>query len=553
MQKDDQKGGKFYFKWPWNVVVYVILVFLLRIFSIPVILLIMAWNKKQQPEGPEEGYCLQRTRRRLARLVWAALFLLIGIACGTVFMVQVTGDRSGWEAMDYVTLAVAGVIGLGGIAGGLYEGYTDLRDAFFPERSRLAQSIRSQLPYPEEAPGVKELFSMVDQDIKDNGQWFDRVAVGKEWVLGDDASYIPRIRAVFGRDEVVHHHSNGRTQTRRIVELYILDDRRQVQVTSLRNPNELPALLDCLKLRAPGAVFCSYQEYPNYCGKSDEEWDALERDYRRRQGQRAAQAVSASPLPIQNMVLTLPDGSVTSRITPELVQKTLFQSVEQGSGVFFLTPGQPVSAEGRSFTELACTAIDCTDWEDWSDEEPSPIELVLKQAPEQAGQPPQNGFLLETDVKQAQDILLTWLRGQAPSLTCWQPVPLYIPQPAQGQGQEAPPARLALTTAQGANREHRFFTREDVEVVAGGLVDGSYRMADLLLTGGYLWIQVITGDKTDGRCTVTATRADPDKLRFFRTRCTHRRAAAWLLDYYDGTFRPQGKEWKDVTKQVLKK
>ena len=44
---------------------------------------------------------------------------------------------------------------------------------------------------------MKELFAIVDKDIRENGQWFDKVAVGKEWVLGDMASYIPRIRVFF--------------------------------------------------------------------------------------------------------------------------------------------------------------------------------------------------------------------------------------------------------------------------------------------------------------------------------------------------------------------
>lgn len=284
-------NGVRWLHWPWNLVIYILLLAVLRLFAIPVILLLMAWQRKQQPEGPEEGYCLQRTRRRLARLIWAALFLIIGIACGAVFICQLQSGRSGWELEDYVTWIAAGVIAAAGIGMGLYEGYTDIRDAFFPEKSRLAHSIRSQLPYPEEAPDIKELFAMVDRDIRENGQWFDRVAVGQEWVLGDDASYIPRIRVVFGRDEVKRHRSGKRTQTVRIVELYILDDRRQVQMTGLRNPNELKALLDCLRLRTPEALFRPYSEYLDYCSKSEEEWEILLQDFRRKKEQREAERV----------------------------------------------------------------------------------------------------------------------------------------------------------------------------------------------------------------------------------------------------------------------
>lgn len=286
-----KKSKGFYLRWPWNLVAYIILVILLRILAVPVILMIMSWNKKQQPNGPEEGYCLQRTRRRLARLVWAALFLFIGIAVTVVFISKIQEGKSGWEIMDYVVLVIAGAVGLGSIIAGLYEGYTDIRDALFPAKSRLARSIRSQLPYPDESLDVHELFAMVDRDIQENGQWFDRVAVGKEWVFGDDVTAISRIRAVFGRDETIRRYINGRTQTSRVIELYILDDRQQMQMTGLRNPSELEPLLTCLRLRAPDALFLPYSQYSDYCGKSEDEWDNLNREFRIRKGQRESEAL----------------------------------------------------------------------------------------------------------------------------------------------------------------------------------------------------------------------------------------------------------------------
>uniref|UniRef100_UPI004056C055 small multi-drug export protein n=1 Tax=Agathobacter sp. TaxID=2021311 RepID=UPI004056C055 len=317
-----KKSKRFYLRWPWNLVVYVILVILLRILAVPVILLIMAWNKKQQPDGPEEGYCLQRTRRRLARLVWAALFLFIGIAVTAVFVFQVQADKSGWEIMDYVVLVISGGVGLGGIIAGLYEGYTDIRDALFPARSRLAKSIRSQLPSPDEGLDVRELFAMVDRDIQENGQWFDRVAVGREWVFGDDVTAISRIRAVFGRDEIIRRYVNGRTQRTRVIELYILDDRQQLQMTGLRNPSELESLLTCLKLRAPDALFLPYSQYLDYCGKSEDEWADLNREFRIRKGQRELEDFQPGghfSQQVQNMVLTRGDGSATSRVSPEVL------------------------------------------------------------------------------------------------------------------------------------------------------------------------------------------------------------------------------------------
>ena len=81
-------------------------------------------------------------------------------------------------------------------------------------------------------------------------------------------------------------------------------------------------------------------------------------------------------------------------------------------------------------------------------------------------------------------------------------------------------------------------------------MDGTYREVELTHSVGYLWIRVAAGDRTDGRCTVEATRPDADTLRFFRTRMTARQAAAWLLGYPTGEYLPGGGDWKDYTKQV---
>lgn len=533
MQEEKQRSGKFYLKWPWNLIVSILLLLLLRVFAIPVILLLMAWNKKQQPDGPEEGYCLQRTRRRLARLVWAALFLVIGLACGAVFVVQVTGDKSGWDAMDYATLAVAGVIGLGGIAGGLYEGYTDLRDAFWPEKSRLAQSIRSQLPYPDEAPGVKELFAMVDRDIQENGQWFDRVAVGREWVLGDDASAIARIRAVFGRDEVRHHRHNGRTQTTRIIELYILDDRRQVQVTALRDPKELEPLLNCLRLRAPEALFRPYKEYLDYCGRSEEEWQALERDFQRRRAQRDQQAENQARAAAQSnpdFIFTDLQGRRTSRFSAETIRAQLRDLRAQGQR-FTLEPVEPIPAGSLGLlVRMECGVTDTG----------TTLIAVLRQ--------PDGTFrarALPSGAEAALPILTALSEGkQLPDLSVWQPL-----QAVSGQSQPAQPRRkLTLTDRTGVTRDYASITRRDVELAGDGLTDGKY--SAVLLSDGARYLYLRAGTREDGRVTVNAGCPGPDGLRVFETKCTDRQARVWLLELADGQFAPGFSHWKDITRQL---
>lgn len=288
----DQGNGRSRLKWPWNWVICGVFVvgagyFIGYLWSALLAALFLWWQRKRHPgEAPQEGWCLDRTRKRLGRLLWSALYLLLAAGCGVVFFMGLEEEKT--EVSDWAVWIVSGGAFLLFSGCFLYETYTDLRDALFPAKSRLAKSIRSQLPYPDEAPPVEELFAMVDRDIEANGQWFDRVAIGKEWVLGDDVSAISRIRGVFARDEIKVSHSGGRRQSARVVELYIVDDRKQVQITDLRNPNELQMAVTCLRLRAPEARFGGYESLSAFTGQSEEEWQAMDRDFRRRRDRRLA-------------------------------------------------------------------------------------------------------------------------------------------------------------------------------------------------------------------------------------------------------------------------
>ena len=290
MELKETSKKRFYLKWPWNVIVYVLLVVVLRIFAIPLILLIMWWNRRQQPDGPEEGYCLQRTRGRLKELILAAIFAVGGGLAIWFFAVAQTMPYEVERLKEDLSFGyyLIPVLGGGAILVGLFLAYRSLRDALCPEKSALAQSIRNQLAYPDEAPPVKELFAMVDQDLKQNGQWCGKLGVGKEWVLGDEVSFIPRIRGVFSREERHTSHSGGRTRVTYIYEVWIVDDRRQRQVTSLKSRQELEEAIDCLRRQAPAAVFGLYdsKEYRDLVyAEDDMEQYAQERAYQQRKAE----------------------------------------------------------------------------------------------------------------------------------------------------------------------------------------------------------------------------------------------------------------------------
>lgn len=551
---------RFYLKWPWNVLVYVLLALVLNILSIPVILALNAWNKKQQPDGPEEGYCLQRTRRRLSCLLWALLLLFLAVVFLGVFFYQLPMEKSDWDTSDTVIFYISAPVGLLFAAACVYMAYIGIRDAFFPEKSALAKSIRAQLPRPEEAPPVKELFAMVDQDIQKNGIWFDRIAVGREWVFGDEVSLLSRIRAIFDRDEIVSRGSGKNRHHTRVIELYILDDRKHAQISTLRHPKELSMLIDCLKLRAPDALFLPYRQYHSYLSMSDDEWGEVEREYCERKTRREIQtARTAQTHENQSMTLSTTFAGVTSRVTADLIRQTLQDAVElaqyQDEAFFDLTPSRPFERDGVRYSLMQCAVFGSQ-----LDENREPVEglwiyLVLVPVPGPDGKPVRNSMELSCTQEQAEHILLDWLQEEVPDLRNWAEIDLSGMQvqytKRQDSAQSYPP-KLLLVSASGAAQSHQRFTREDVEVGAEGIMDGSYRQVDLTLPGGYLWIRVIAGDRTDDRCTVTATRADADKLRFFTTKCAARQAASWLVDYYDGSFRPGGSDWKDTTRKMTK-
>ena len=516
-------------------------------------------RQNQQHIMPKDGWCRQRTRGRLSLLLWAALFLALAVMFIGVFFYLLPMDRTYWDTGDYALFYASCPVGLAFSAACVYAAYTGVRDAFFPGKSRLAKSIRAQLPFPDEAPPVGELFAMVDNDIRDNGLWFDNVAVGSEWVLGEAVSRISRIRAVFGRDEIQSRHTGNTTTTTRILQIYIIDDRRQVQVSDLKHPDELPMLLDCLKLRAPDALFKPYAQFVNYNSLDDGEWDAVERDYRNRKARRASKAVQAGQQTEQNMVLTLHDGSVTSRVTADLIRRTLRDAIrqaqEQDECFFNLTPGRPPERDRVRWSEMQCAVFGSQLDENRNRTYGLWIYLVLAPVSGPEGKPVRNSVELSCTPEQAETVLLAWLRGEVPDLRNWREIDLSGAREytkPQTPSKSYPP-KLVLFSASGAGQGHENFTREDVEVGADGIVDGEYRQVDLTLPGGYLWFQVKTGDKTDGRCTVTATRPDGAVLRYYTAKCTHRQAAAWLLDYYDGKLLPGGTDWKDVTKKMAGK
>lgn len=534
-----EKKGSF-LRWPWNVVIYVLLFLVLRIFAIPVILILMWVQRKNNPHGEEEGFCLSRTRKRITWLIWAAVMLLLAAALGAVFVMGMGQDRTYWETMDYVTLVVSG----GGAAVfallALWLGYVAVRDSFFPDKSALAQSIRSQLPYPDEAPPVGELFAMVDRDLKENAQWFDEMGIGREWVLGELASRIDRIRGIFVVDKMVRHHSGKRTTTNHVMQLVLIDDRGQKNITDFKKSQELRAAADCLALRAPEARRGGDDDWGSFLNMDESEREAFEREFRQKQALRASEAAQREAMGggAQDMILKRRNGEVTSRVSESLVEEQFRRCLDGEETGFELTPTRPIEAEGRTLRSLNCFVQ--------TGEGSGPQILLLLELASKPGE--ENlGLAKAMDRQEALNVLTAWLRREVPGLADWDLRRVYGAGPAQTPvSQRQSYAKLSLVYASGAAENHTTFTREDVQVAAEGIVDGTYQIVDLTHPEGYLWIRVTAGDKSDGRCTVEAAKPGGPELEFYMAKMPPREAAAWLTAYPQRL--PEGGDWKKVKK-----
>ena len=321
----------------------------------------------------------------------------------------------------------------------------------------------------------------------------------------------------------------------------LIDNRWQKSVTTFRDPGDLRAAADCLALRVPDARRGKNDQYANFLQMDESQQEEFERDFRQKQSRRSsAQVLQESMNGPQDMILKLPNGEVTSRVSVSLAENTLRRCLDGEEAGFELIPTRPIERKNRAFRSLSCRV--------WREAEDSPeVELAL------TGEEEGSALVLSTDGRQAEDIMRKWLRREVPELTGWRPQRVYAaPEPSRPQARGSH-AKLSLLYASGAAENHATFTKEDIQLAAEGIVDGTYQLVDLTHPNGYLWIRVTAGDRNDARCTVEATRPGGPELEFYMTKMPPRRAAEWLRGYPGGWYLPGGPEWKNITKQMKKR
>ncbi len=506
-------------------------------------------DEKQALKG---SFCLKKTRGRILLLYISFLFIAAGIVCIISSLYSYANLSADRGAFEYIVSTAIFVIGIGCIVMAVYEGYSNVRDFFFPLKSRLADSIRSQLDFPDEYPTLPELFGLVDDDIRENGRWFDSTAVGKEWVLCDDAFYIPRIRAVFKRDEEIKRRIKQRIQTVRVTELYILDDRRQQMVIPVKNHNELEPLAACLRLSAPDALFLPYEKYMTHLSMTDEDWEQIDREFHSRKSERELNKRRKSDSQGQKMTLFCSDNFVTSRVTQQLLSQRLKDFFKSDLGGWLLmTPDSSIEIGGVLFCQLQCQIVPVENAEQLDEREllsRGIVRLLLKNEPETNDAPLTDGILLETDGVTCERILIHWLAKESFDTKDW--IPVTLERRNNEPREQKRRIKLYVTEKNGLEHDYHNILRADVELAGKKIVDGSYSATELDMDNNYLLIQ--NGDSADGRATVQTSGIKKGKVVAYEIKCRPRQAEEWLLQFYDGTFSPDLSEWKDITKKLDK-
>ncbi len=492
-------------------------------------------------------YCLDRAKGRAARVLWGLLFLFLGLCMGVYSFTELGGDRTGWELMDYIKLGVGWLACAGFAAAGVWECFTSLRDSLQPGKSTLARSIRAQLPRPEEAPDWQELFAMVDRDLAAGANWFEKVGIGREWVLGDEASYIPNIRGVYRRHEI--HYRSGGGGNRQITQLIILDHRQQSQVTDMMDYRELDAAIRCLRLRAPAADFGDYNDYLKVIGCSQDDWDRREHDFRLRQAKTAERSAStpAAEGVVSGFALTMVNGRRTSQVTRELVAQQI-EALQNGQGMT-LNPTPPIPAGmkelGPGITE-ELVALNCVRQGDGS----LWLVAILKTT---GSSVPMRGFgMIGAKKERVLEVLDRLLETHgAPDVfgEGWQAVQVRTAPEEAGQQGSAP--YLNITDGTGTSRKYERFSRRDVELAAQKVAEGSYKGAILWLPPRLILLDA--GDKSDARTTIQIALPQNGAFRTYREKTTGRQAAEWFIGCLEGRL-PEGFDrWKEVTKEWEKR
>lgn len=199
--------------------------------------------------------CHDRNKDYYVKWCWiyaVVMFLALPADVVTFFL----GDGMGWI---HIPLTLVGLFAL-------CKWVICLLSIFHPEYGKLGRSLRR---YSDGSihTNVSSMFELIEKDIHENGRQFGKVWVGKEWVLGDEAMRIDRIRGIF----------DLRQWNTQRMDYYIclIDDLKNDQTTELILEVEMNRLYSYLTSIIPYARRGTYKDYMNFFRMSDAEMEFL--------------------------------------------------------------------------------------------------------------------------------------------------------------------------------------------------------------------------------------------------------------------------------------
>ena len=133
-------------------------------------------------------------------------------------------------------------------------------------------------------------------------------------------------------------------------------------------------------------------------------------------------------------MLTLPDGSVTSRVTWDTVHQLLRRPARTGeTAPFQLVPGIPFQGQGHIFSRLVCLANGGQ----------ALTRILLEEYSGTPGVPGRYAWFRDVSIGEAETVLRGWLRGEIPTLDGWTHMErsgqTWRPLDGAGEAASAPP------------------------------------------------------------------------------------------------------------------
>ena len=400
-------------------------------------------------------------------------------------------------------------VGVSGLAKLLYL----LIPALSPGLCGLGRSVRFQSPACTRP--LAALFADIDADIRDHGERFGGLHVGREWAIFLEAMRISRIRGIFAA--VIEPEREGEPEA---YGLWLVDADSNILEASLPSRRVLENARACLLERVPDACVGDENALENFLDMDEADRREINRRVLARQTAQAAPGPAA-------FAYAGPDGIPTSLATDEGIGADFAAAQTNGpagpDGPMELIPLTPLFLPtGEECLHLACEP----------DGDRFRFVVFMRRGNEYRR--------AEQSLGRAEAETLfrdCFRRGVPPSVTGWKELAWEL---------DIPPERQSLYVD-----GERFddITFEDVEAALDGVDRGVYGTFSLMPPGDDGSLS-LSGKQGGDYLMEAALPAFDGDLGFYRIRTPRRdQALFWFSAYYENAQPPYLDGWEDVTKE----